>query len=105
MAKANFDNIVSSHNGKFAEIKTKIESIQNELKRLRKGAGLVLLGNMFFDGRNGAQAYLIFEPIHRYVKIITDTEYISEWKSQGLSDEIIKPPPTFDNSLTPLIDY
>ena len=28
-----------------------------------------------------------------------------EWKSKGLSDESIKPPPASDNILTPLIDY
>ena len=33
------------------------------------------------------------------------TKYISSWQSKGLSDEIIKPPVTSDNSLTPLIDY
>ena len=27
------------------------------------------------------------------------------WQSKGLSDEVIKPPATSDNSLTPLIDY
>ena len=45
----------------------------------------------------------IFQPIHRYVKIIAI--YITEWKSKGLSDESIKPLPTSDSSLTPLIDY
>ena len=45
----------------------------------------------------------IFQPIHRYVKIIAI--YITEWKSNGLSDESIKPLPTSDSSLTPLIDY
>ena len=62
-------------------------------------------GNIFFDGGNGSQAYLIFQPVHRYVKIIANTKYISEWKSKGLSGKSIKPPPTSDNSLTPLIDY
>ena len=41
----------------------------------------------------------------RYVKVIANTKYISEWKSKGLPDESIKPLPTSDNSLTPLIDY
>ena len=63
------------------------------------------MGNIFFSGGDGSQAYLIFQPLHRYVKIIANTKYISEWKSKGLSDESIKPPPTSDNSLTPLIDY
>ena len=67
---------------------------------------LFFWGNIFFDGGNGSQAYLIFQPVHRYVKIIANTKYISEWKSKGLSDESIKPPPTSDSSLlTPLTDY
>ena len=41
----------------------------------------------------------------RYFTIITDTDYISSWKSKGLSDESFKPPATSDNSLTPSLDY
>ena len=36
---------------------------------------------------------------------IDDTHYISEWKSKVLSDEIIKPPTTFDNNLAPMLCY
>ena len=36
----------------------------------------------------------------RYFTIITDTDYISSWKSKGF-----KPPTTSDNSLTPSLDY
>ena len=61
--------------------------------------------NIFIDGAGGSQSYSIFHPSHRYVKIITNTKYISEWKSKGLSDESINPLPIADNSLTPLIDY
>ena len=60
---------------------------------------------MFFDGSDGFQAYLIFKPVHKYIKIISNTKLISEWKSKGLSNESIKPFPTSDNSLTPAIDY
>ena len=31
-------------------------------------------------------------------KKISNTDHISEWKSQGLSDEVIKPPAKEDNS-------
>ena len=37
--------------------------------------------------------------MYRYCEKICNTGYISEWKSQGLSDEIIKPPSIFDNSM------
>ena len=36
---------------------------------------------------------------------MSNTKYISEWKSKGLSDENIKPLSTSDNSLSPLTDY
>ena len=36
---------------------------------------------------------------------INATNYVSSWKSKGLSDESIKPPTTSDNSLTPTLNY
>ena len=43
--------------------------------------------------------------MYRYFKMITNTDYISSWKSKGLSAEGIKPPTTFDNSLNPALNY
>ena len=37
--------------------------------------------------------------------MITNTDYISSWKSKGLSAESIKTPATSDNSLTPALSY
>ena len=37
--------------------------------------------------------------------MITNTDYISSWKSEGLSAESIKPPATSNNSLTPALNY
>ena len=37
--------------------------------------------------------------------MITNSDYISSWKSKGLSAESIKPPTTSDNSLTPALNY
>ena len=54
---------------------------------------------------DGTQNYLVFQPISRYIKVIPNTDYISSWKSKGLSAETIKPPGKSDNSLTRLIDY
>ena len=34
-----------------------------------------------------------------------DIDYISEWKSIGLSWKIVNPPNTFDNSLAPALSY
>ena len=64
----------------------------------------VIFGKSHFE-EGGTQNYLVFQPINRYFKIITNTKYISSWQSKGLFDETIKPPATSDNSLTPLINY
>ena len=57
----------------------------------------------FEEGDN--QNYLVFQAKARYFKVITSTDYISSWKSKGLSAESIKPPTTSDNSLTPILNY
>ena len=107
MRKTDFDNTVSSLDSTIATNKTKSESIEKEFKKSKRNLGFVVLENILFDGEDGSQTYLIFQPVHRYVKIanIANTRYITEWKSKGLSDESIKPPPTSDKNLTPLIDY
>ena len=61
------------------------------------------IGKNYFE-EDGAQNYLVFQPIHRYFKII-NTKYISSSKSEGVSDETITPYATSDNSLAPLTDH
>ena len=58
-----------------------------------------------FNSEDGSQAYLIFQPLYRYFKTVTNTNYISSWKSKGLSDESIKPPTTSDSSFIPALSY
>ena len=62
------------------------------------------IGKSHFE-EDGTQNYLVFQPLNKYFKIITNTKYISLRQSIGLSDETIKPPATSDNSRTPLTDY
>ena len=54
---------------------------------------------------DGAQNYLVFQPVVRYFKVITNSDYVSSWKSKGSSAETIKPATASDNSLTPTINY
>ena len=56
----------------------------------------------YFTGKNHfekdrTQNYLVFQPMYRYFEMITNTDYISSWKSKGLSAESIKPTTTSDN--------
>ena len=77
--------------------------------RIKQKTSLLKIDLSYFIGKSyfeedGAQNYLVFQPIRRCFKII-NTKYIPSWKSKGLSDEFLTPYPTSDNSLTPLIDY
>ena len=63
------------------------------------------MGNILFDSEGSLQSYLIFQSVYRYFKTVTNTNYVLEWKSNGLSAESIKPPTTSDNSLTPALSY
>ena len=51
------------------------------------------------------QNYLVFQPLNKQFKVISNTDYLSSWKSKGLSAETIKPSATSDNSLTPSVSY
>ena len=43
--------------------------------------------------------------MYRYFKMTTNTDYISSWKSKGLSSESLKAISTSDNGLTPALNY
>ena len=103
MAKTNFDNTVSSLDSKLAANKTKDESIENELKKLKTFYSSYFIGKSHFE-EDGTQNYLVFQPLNKYFKVIANTDYVSSWKYKGLSVYYIitiKPPATSDNGLTP----
>ena len=102
--KTNFDNTVSSLNNTIAVNKTKNESIENELKKLKTlDLSYSITKNRFEE--DSTQNYLVFQSLNKYFKLIAYTDYISSWKSKGLSAETIKPPSTSDNSPTPAVSY
>ena len=82
----------------------KIIELENNIKKLQTFDSSYFRGKSYFE-ENGAQNYLVFQPIIRYFRIIANTKYISSWKSKGLSDEAITPYATSDESLTPWIDH
>ena len=51
------------------------------------------------------QNCLVFQPVSRYFKTVANTSKVTAWESKGLSNEGIKPPSTFDNSLKPGLSY
>ena len=101
MTKTDFGDKLSNLNRKITSNKTKHVLVENELKKLKTFDLSYFVGKNYFE-EDGAQNYLVFQPIRRYFKIIANSKYISSWISKGLSDEIITPYVTSDNSL---IDY
>ena len=104
VTKTNFDNTVSSLNTEIARNKTKNESIENELKKLKTLNLSYFIGKSHFE-EDAAQNYLVFQPIKRFFTIRANSNLISLWQSKGLSGETIKPPAASDNGLTQLFKY
>ena len=74
------------------------------MNRLKTFNSSYFIGKSHFE-EDGARNYLVFQPIVRYFNGITNNDYITSWKSQGLFAETIKPLTTPDNSLTPTLNY
>ena len=60
-----------------------------------------LIGKSHFE-EDGTQIFLVFQPIHKYFKLISNTLSILSWQSNGLSNKNIDPPTT---SLSLSINY
>ena len=78
--------------------------VENELKKLKAFHLSYFIGKSHLE-EDGTQSYLVFQPLNKYFKIITNTKYISSWQSKGLSDETIKPSATSDYKLNPKLSY
>ena len=104
ITKIDFDAKLSSRNRKITANKSKNLLVENELKRLKTFDSSYFIGKSHFE-EDGTQNYLVFQPMYRYFKMITNTDYVSSWKSKGLSAESIKPPNSSDNSLTLVLNY
>ena len=74
------------------------------MNKLKTFDSSYFIGKSHFK-EDGIQNYLVFQPINRYIKVITNTDYVSSWKSKRLSAESIKSATTSDNSLTSALNY
>ena len=75
--------------------KTKHLLVENELKKLQALNSSYFRGKNYFVADDGTKKYLAFHPMKKYFKKIDNTDYISEWKPKGLSNEVIIPPGIF----------
>ena len=67
--------------------------VENELKKLKTFDSNYFIGKSHFD-EDGIQNYLVFKPLNKYFRLITNTLSILSWQSKGLSTETIDPPTT-----------
>ena len=95
---------MSNLNRKINQNRSKHLLVENELNKLKTFDSSYFIGKSHLE-EDGTQNYLVFQPMYRYFKMIINTDYISSWKSKGLSAERIKLPTTSDNSLTPAVNY
>ena len=99
--KTDFDAKLSSLNRKITANKTKNLLVENEFKKLKTFDSSYFIGKSHFE-EDGTQNYLVFQPLNKYFKLITNTLSILSWQSKGLSIENIDPLTT---SLSPSINY
>ena len=95
---------LSSLNRKITANKSKNLLVENELEKLKSLDSSYFIGKSHFE-EDGTQNYLVFQSINKYFKVIANTNYVSSWKSKGLSAENIMPPTPSSNSLTPALSY
>ena len=89
---------------KITSNKTRHILVENELKKLKTFDLSYFIGKSYFE-EDGTQNYLVYQPLNKYFKIITNKKYISSWQSKGQSDGTIKPPATSDYKLNPQLSY
>ena len=81
--------------------KTKHLLVENELNKLKTFDSSYFIGKSHFE-EDGTQNDLVFQPLNKYFKLITNPLSVLSWQSKGLSSENIDPPTT---GLSPSINY
>ena len=93
ITKSDFDAKVSNPNREITQNKTRHLLVENELNKLKTFDFSYFIGKSHF-GEDGTQNYLVFQPMYRYFRLITNTSNILSWQSKGLSNESFDPPNT-----------
>ena len=79
--------------------------VENEFNKLKTFDSSHFIGKSHFE-EDGIST--VYQPMYKYFKVFCITqylEYVSEWKSKGLSNESINMISTSDNSLNPTLSY
>ena len=61
------------------------------LKKLKTFDSIYFIRKRHFE-EDGTQTYLVFQPVNEYFKVISNTDYVSLWKSKGLYAKVLNHP-------------
>ena len=67
----------------------KIIEIENNTKKIQTFYSSYFRGKSHFE-EGGVQNYLISQPLHRHFKMISNSDYVSEWKSFNYLMKVLK---------------
>ena len=90
ITKTEFDAKLSNLNRKITSNKTKHLLVENELNKLNTFNFSYFIGKSHFD-EDGTQNHLVFQPLKKCFKLITNTLSILSWQSKGLSTTNLSP--------------
>ena len=76
--------------------------MENDLKKLKIFDLGYFIWKVYFD-KDGAQSYFVFQPKLEYFTF--KSNWITKWKSIGLSKDSLEVVSTSDNNLTPSVNY
>ena len=89
ITKTNFDSKLSRINRKITKNKTENLLVKNEFKKLKTFDSSYFIGKSHFE-EDGTQNYLVFQPINKYFKMITNTDISSIFHHGNLKDYLLK---------------
>ena len=75
IAKTDFDVKLLSLNRKITQNETKHLLVENEFNKLKTFDSSYFIGKSHFD-EDGTQNYLVFQPLNKYFKLMTNTLHI-----------------------------
>ena len=97
----NFDDQLRNLNKKVMSNKTQYLLVENKFKNLKPFYLGLFIGQSYFNN-DRTQPFSIFQPICKTISTFFGlSDIISEWESEGLSNEKFKPPYTTNKSLSP----
>ena len=81
ITKTDFDSKLLRIDRNITENKSKSLLDENKMNKLRTLDLSYFIGKTYFE-EDGTQSYLVFQPTNKYFEVITNTDYVSSWKSK-----------------------